>query len=277
MTVSEALAQARRRLAGFTAGALEADILLRHVLGVDRAWLYANGGQRLDDSAQQRYLDLVRRRREGEPIAYITGVREFWSLPLRVSPDVLIPRPETELLVEVALSFIPENSPCRVADLGTGSGAVALAIASERRSCEVHATEISPAALKVACSNGDNLLPDRVAFHRGSWFEPLEGRFDLVVSNPPYIDAEDRHLEEGDVRHEPRRALTPGGDGLSAIREIAQNAPAFLLPGGRLVFEHGFDQGADAREILQGLGYVEIETHQDLEMRDRVTSASFRS
>ena len=277
MTVSEALAEARRRLAGFTAGALEADILLRHVLGVDRAWLYANGGQRLDDSAQQRYLDLVRRRREGEPIAYITGVREFWSLPLRVSPDVLIPRPETELLVEVALSFIPENSPCRVADLGTGSGAVALAIASERRSCEVHATEISPAALKVACSNGDNLLPDRVAFHRGSWFEPLEGRFDLVVSNPPYIDAEDRHLEEGDVRHEPRRALTPGGDGLSAIREIAQNAPAFLLPGGRLVFEHGFDQGADAREILQGLGYVEIETHQDLEKRDRVTSARFRS
>ena len=277
MTVSEALAEARRRLAGFTAGALEADILLRHVLGVDRAWLYANGGQRLDDSAQQRYLDLVRRRREGEPIAYITGVREFWSLPLRVSPDVLIPRPETELLVEVALSFIPENSPCRVADLGTGSGAVALAIASERQSCEVHATEISPAALKVACSNGDNLLPDRVAFHRGSWFEPLEGRFDLVVSNPPYIDAEDRHLEEGDVRHEPRRALTPGGDGLSAIREIAQNAPAFLLPGGRLVFEHGFDQGAAAREILQGLGYVEIETHQDLEMRDRVTSARFRS
>ena len=277
MTVSEALAQARRRLAGFTAGALEADILLRHVLGVDRAWLYANGGQRLDDSAQQRYLDLVRRRREGEPIAYITGVREFWSLPLRVSPDVLIPRPETELLVEVALSFIPENSPCRVADLGTGSGAVALAIASERQSCEVHATEISPAALKVACSNGDNLLPDRVAFHRGSWFEPLEGRFDLVVSNPPYIDAEDRHLEEGDVRHEPRRALTPGGDGLSAIREIAQNAPAFLLPGGRLVFEHGFDQGADAREILQGLGYVEIETHRDLEKRDRVTSACFRS
>ena len=277
MTVSEALAQARRQLAGHCAGALEADLLLRHVLGVGRAWLYANGDRQLDDDAEQRYRDLVTRRHEGEPIAYITGVREFWSLPLRVTPDVLIPRPDTELLVEVALSFLPGNAPRRIADLGTGSGAVALAIAWERPDCEVHATEISPAALEVARSNGENLLPGRVVFHEGSWFDPLEGRFDLVVSNPPYIDSGDPHLEEGDVRHEPRSALTPGGDGLSAIREIAENAQEYLLPGGRLTFEHGFDQGAAARGILQELEYVEIETHQDLEKRDRVTTGKLKT
>lgn len=277
MTVSEALAEARRQLAGHPVGALEADLLLRHVLGVDRAWLYANGDRQIDDVTEQSYGDLVARRLAGEPIAYITGVREFWSLPLRVTPGVLIPRPDTELLVEVALSFLPGNAPRRVADLGTGSGAVALAIASERPDCEVHATESSPAALQVARSNGENLLPGRVVFREGSWFDPLEGRFDLVVSNPPYIDSEDHHLEEGDVRHEPRSALTPGGNSLSAIREIAENAQEYLLPGGRLAFEHGFDQGASAREILQELGYVEIDTHQDLEKRDRVTSGKLKN
>lgn len=277
MTVSEALAEARRRLAGHAAGALEADLLLRHALGVDRAWLYANGDRQLDDSTEQHFCELVAQRYGGQPIAYITGVREFWSLPLQVSPDVLIPRPDTELLVEVALSFIPENTPYRVADLGTGSGAVALAIASERPGCEVHATEISPAALKIAQSNGDQLLPGRVAFNLGSWFEPLETRFDLVVSNPPYIDADDCHLEEGDVRHEPRSALTPGEDGLAAIREIAPRAKEYLLPGGMLAFEHGFDQGAAARRVLEDWGYVNIETHQDLEKRDRVTSGRIRN
>lgn len=272
MTVQEALAEARRQLAGLETGALEADLLLRHALGVDRAWLYANGDRQIDTSLEQEYRDLVARRREGEPIAHITGVREFWSLPLRVTPDVLIPRPDTELLVEVGLSFIPERAPCRVADLGTGSGAVALAIASERPDCEVHATDISPAALEVARSNGASLLPERVAFHLGSWFEPLEGCFNVVVSNPPYINAEDSHLEQGDVRYEPADALTPGSDGLAAIREIAERAREYLLPGGWLAFEHGHDQGASARGILENLGYVKITTHQDLEKRDRVTS-----
>lgn len=277
MTVSEALAEARRQLAGHAAGALEADLLLRHALGVDRVWLYANGDRQLEDDAEQSFRDLVARRKKGEPIAYITGTREFWSLPLQVTPDVLIPRPDTELLVEVALSFIPENGPCRIADLGTGSGAVALAVASERPGCEVHASEISPAALKIARSNGESLLPGRVSFHLGSWFEPLQGRFDLVVSNPPYIDGDDRHLDEGDVRHEPRSALTPGSDGLSDIREIAQCAQEYLRPGGRLAFEHGFNQGAAARGILMGLGYKEIETYQDLEKHDRVTSGRFEN
>lgn len=272
MTVHEALAEARRQLAGHDAGALEADLLLRHALGVDRAWLYANGNRPLEAGIEQHYRELISRRRGGEPIAYITGVREFWSLPLQVTPDVLIPRPDTELLVEVALSFIPESTAFRIADLGTGSGAVALAIASERPGCEIHATEISPTALAVACSNGENLLPGRVTFHQGSWFEPLKGQFDVVVSNPPYIDADDRHLAQGDLRHEPKSALTPGDDGLAAIRKIAEGATEYLFPGGILAFEHGFDQGATARGVLKGLGYADIMTCQDLENRDRVTS-----
>ena len=271
MTVRSLLRAGRERLAAKEAGALEAEVLLAHVLGVSRAWLYANGTRAPADEEGERYLALVERRVAGEPVAYLTGRREFWSLPLKVTPDVLIPRPETELLVETALEFLPSGAPCRCADLGTGSGAIALAVASERPLCEVHATEVSPAALAVARANGNELLPGRVRLHLGSWCEPLTGRFRMLASNPPYVEAGDRHLEEGDCRFEPRTALTPGGDGLSAIREIARQATDYLEPGGWLLLEHGADQGAAVRAVLESGGYVRIETRKDLENRDRVT------
>jgi release factor glutamine methyltransferase len=271
MTIRACLRAGRERLAKNEAGGLEAEVLLAHVLGVNRAWLYANPDHVLADETQENYTDLVGRRARGEPIAYLTAVREFWSLPLMVTSDVLIPRPETELLVETVLEFLPVDLPCRFADLGTGSGAVALAVASERPLCEVHATEISAAALDVARANGDELLPGRVQYHAGSWCEPLTGRFLVLASNPPYVAEHDRHLSEGDCYYEPRTALTPGGDGLAAIRQISDQARDYLEPGGWLAFEHGIDQGSAARAALDSRGYREIQTRQDLENRDRVT------
>ena len=255
-------------------GRLESEVLLCHVLGVDRAWLYANGDRALPGRDEDRFRALLRRRAAGEPVAYLTGVREFWSLPIRVSPDVLIPRPETELLVEAALEKLPPGETRRVADLGTGSGAIAIAIALERPGCEVHATEVSPAALAVARGNGETLAPGRVVFHEGSWLEPLAGRFDLVVSNPPYVAESDPHLQRGDCAFEPKTALTPGGDGLSAIRTIAREAIGKLVPTGCLAFEHGYDQGPACRALLAGLGYEGISSKTDLEGRERVTLGS---
>jgi len=266
------LTEARRILGGDPAAALEADLLLAHVLGVNRAWLFANRQRDVATSQQGAFRELIARRAAGEPIAYLVGEREFWSLSLRVTPDVLIPRPETELLVETALRFIPPAAAWRVADLGTGSAAVALAIACERPSCEVHATELSEAALAVATHNVEVIAPDRVRLHQGSWLEPLQGLFRVIVANPPYVAADDPHLAEGDCRYEPRAALTPGADGLAAIRLIARAALPRLEPGGLLAFEHGYEQGASVRRLLRELGYQQIETRQDLEGRDRVTS-----
>lgn len=272
MTAGELLAEGRQRLAGPDNAALEAEVLLVHVLGKSRAWLYAHRDETVADADAARYRELVGQRRDGEPIAYLVGTREFWSLPLRVTPDVLIPRPETETLVEVALDFLPSGASCRVADLGTGSGAVALAIASERPGCEVHATELSAAALAVAEDNAARLLPGRVRFHLGSWCEPLDGAFRLIVSNPPYVEAGDPHLQRGDCRFEPNKALTPGADGLAAIREIAVQALAILEAGGMLAFEHGFDQGPAARALLESLGYEDVATQRDLAGIERITS-----
>lgn len=250
---------------------LEADLLLAHVLGVSRAWLFANREQAVPAGQAERFGRLLERRVAGEPIAYLVGSREFWSLPLIVTPDVLIPRPETELLVQAALDFIPADAAWRVADLGTGSGAVALAIASERPRCEVHATENSPGALAVAARNVDAVAPGRVTLHPGNWLEPLSGRFRVIVSNPPYVAAADPHLATGDCRFEPRDALTPGDDALAAIRHIVRTAPPYLEAGGLLAFEHGCEQGEACRELLRGLDYRDVETRKDLEGRERVT------
>jgi release factor glutamine methyltransferase len=277
--IASLLAAARRCLGGRTDGrfekgdasGLEADLLLAHVLGVSRAWLFANREQMVPAAEAGTFLDLVDRRVAGEPIAYLVGGREFWSLPLIVTPDVLIPRPETELLVQAALDVIPHDAAWRVADLGTGSGAVALAIASERPRCEVHATEIDPRALGVASRNVETLAPGRVTLHLGDWLEPLPGLFRVIVSNPPYVAASDPHLATGDCRFEPRDALTPGADALAAIRRIAREARRYLAEGGLLAFEHGFDQGAASRELLGNLDYTDVVTRADLEGRERVT------
>ena len=272
MSVQELLALGRAQLPNQPVGPLEAEILLSQVLDVNRAWLYANPERIPVPTQCTRFLDLIGRRKNGVPIAYLTGSREFWSLPLKVTPDVLIPRPETELLVEAALAFVPKRAVWRIADLGTGSGAIALAIASERPRCEIHATEYSEAALEVARENARAIAPGRVQFHLGDWLAPLEGRFNLLISNPPYVASDDPHLQQGDCRFEPVDALSPGNDAMAAIRHIAGESPNYLASGGMLAFEHGYEQGPEARQILADLGYRAVNTQMDLEKRERVSS-----
>jgi release factor glutamine methyltransferase len=271
MKVAKLLTFGSHLLAGQPAGRLEAEVLLCDVLDVSRAWLYANPEREIPPDRETRFLDLAERRKAGEPVAYLTGRREFWSLTLKVTADVLIPRAETEVLVETVLAAIPGNARWRVADLGTGSGAVALAIASERPLCEVHATDFSEAALAVARENAGNIAPDGVHFHHGSWLEPLHGRFHVIASNPPYIAENDPHLRIGDCRFEPSGALISGQDGLDAIRHIARKAHLYLEPGGLLALEHGYDQGGKVREILERLGYAGVETRKDPGKLERVT------
>lgn len=241
----------------------DADVLMAFVLGCSRAQLALNP----TPSAEQRlrYESLRARRAAGEPVAYLTGEKEFWSLTLKVTPDVLIPRPDTELLVEWALPLAPQ----RVADIGTGSGAIALALAKELPQARIVATDISAEALAVARFNAQNLKLAHVEFLQGSFLSPLEGRFDVLVSNPPYIAEHDPHLPT--LRYEPRTALTSGDDGLDAIREIARQAPAHLKSGGWLLLEHGAEQGAAVREILTAAGFAHIETRCDLAGLERAT------
>ena len=250
----------------------EAEHLLLHVLGRDRAWLFAHGDDPLPEREAAAFDALLGRRIAGEPLAYLLGRRGFWTLDLQVSPATLIPRPETERLVELALERLPEARALRVADLGTGSGAIALALASERPLAQVVATDLSEDALRVARSNAHAHSLANVVFRRGSWLAPLAGeRFDLIASNPPYIADGDPHLVQGDLRFEPPTALSSGADGLDAIREIVAAAPAHLLPGGWLLLEHGWDQGEAIRALLAGSDFIDVATVADLEERDRVT------
>ncbi len=250
----------------------DAERLLLHALGRDRAWLFAHGTEPVSEAVRETFLALLARRLAGEPLAYILGRRGFWTLDLEVTPQTLIPRPETELLVELALARLPADRPARVADLGTGSGAIALAIASERPLAAVVATDVDKATLAVAVRNAQAHALDNVWFRRGDWCQALGGeRFDLLASNPPYIAEGDPHLAQGDLPHEPARALSSGADGLDAIRAIAAAAPRHLVPGGWLLLEHGRDQGAAVRALLAAAGLVEVETARDLEQRDRVT------
>ena len=270
MNIRQLLEFATRKLAAETSARYEVEILLGHALEVKRSFLYANHDMEIPRKRQARFQALVRQRSHGMPIAYLTGERAFWSLELRVTPAVLIPRPETELLVERALELIPKTLLQRLADLGTGSGAIALALAQERPHCEVHATECSAEALQVAEHNRRAHGLENVRFYLGSWTGPLSGLFDLVVSNPPYVADNDLHLLEGDCRFEPRLALAAGADGLSALRQIASEAFARLAPGGWLLLEHGYDQGEVVRSILHAAGYQDIRGHCDLAGLERV-------
>jgi release factor glutamine methyltransferase len=265
-------ADALLRAAAARIGRTDAEPLLLHALGRDRAWLFTHGRDPVDPAVAETFETLVARREAGEPVAYLTGRRGFWTLDLRVTPATLIPRPETETLVELALERVDAMPGRRIADLGTGSGAIALALASERPSARVIAVDLSEAALAVARANAADHTLGNVEFRHGSWLAPLTGeRFDLIASNPPYIAADDPHLAQGDLRHEPAEALASGDDGLDAIREIVAGAPAHLLAGGWLLFEHGWDQGGAVAELLRQCGFVEVATHRDLEDRDRVT------
>jgi release factor glutamine methyltransferase len=265
VTIASALRVAAARI-----GAFEARLLLAHVLAEPRSHLVAHPERTLGGADLGRFHGLVERRAAGEPIAYIVGEREFWGLTLRVSPAVLIPRPETELLVERALEMLPDGTPRSVLELGTGSGAVAITIARERPQARVVATDASADALAVARDNARRHgVP--VSFMRGDWFAPVgDGPFDLIVSNPPYVASADAHLSRGDVRFEPRIALDGGRDGLDCIRRIALEAYARLAPGGWLALEHGFDQDAACRDLLTGAGYEAVRDCVDLSGQPRV-------
>lgn len=269
-TLANAIREAASRLPGDEAR-LEAELLLAHALQRPRSWFYAHSGDVLDAEEARTFNDLLRRREGGEPVAQITGHRGFWSLELAVTADTLIPRPETELLVELALERLPLAEMGQVLDLGTGSGAIALAIASERPLVDVSAVDVSEAALSVARANAAEAgLPLRLL--QGDWFEPVAGDvYRMIVSNPPYIPDDDPHLGQGDLRFEPRSALASGPDGLDAIRLIVSQAPTYLLPGGWLLVEHGNDQGAAVRALFQGQGFAQVATARDLERRERVT------
>ncbi|HEX4522050.1 MAG TPA: peptide chain release factor N(5)-glutamine methyltransferase [Casimicrobiaceae bacterium] len=243
----------------------EAKLLLAHVLGRDRAWLAAHAGEGISAEQAKTFEALARRRRNGEPVAYLIGRREFYGLDLEITPDVLIPRPETELLVELALARLPGDRETRVLDLGTGSGAVALAIAAARRNAQVVSTDVWRPALALAARNAARLGIGNVTFVESDWFDALpDERFDLVAGNPPYVAAGDPHLSEGDLRHEPRQALTPGGDGLSAIRTIVAAAPAHLARGAWLLLEHGHDQADVVGALYRGAGFVDVGAARDL-------------
>jgi release factor glutamine methyltransferase len=266
--VRDALAAATRRL-GERA---DAELLLLHVLHKPRSWLFTHADDALDADVQSAYDALLGRREAGEPVAYITGRRGFWTLELEVTPATLIPRPETELLVELALQRLPPDFSGRVADLGTGSGAIALAIARERPRAQVVATDASTAALEVARRNAQRHAIGNVDFVHGDWLLPLAGkRFELIVSNPPYIEAADPHLARGDLRFEPASALASGSDGLDDIRRIVDDARRHLDPSGWLLLEHGWNQGVAVRALLLHAGYEQISTMPDIEQRDRVS------
>jgi release factor glutamine methyltransferase len=270
MTVGAALTRAQGLLAASSDSArLDAELLLGHLLSRSRAQLFAHLHDELVAGDAARFDALVQRRQRGEPVAYLTGMQGFWTLTLEVTPDVLVPRPETELLVEWALDCLPADGTAAIADLGTGSGAIALALAGERPRARVVATDVSPAALALAQRNAARAQL-AVAFREGAWWSAFDDeRFDLVVSNPPYIARDDAHLDA--LRHEPLLALSDGADGLQALREIIAGAAAHLRDGGLLLVEHGHDQGEAVRALFVASGFIDVATRRDLEDRERAT------
>jgi release factor glutamine methyltransferase len=258
---------------------LERQLLLAHVLQRPRVWLIANDDQWVNPHQYEQFLRLCQRREQGEPIAYLVGQREFMGLQLHVNPAVLIPRPETELLVTHVLEHLAHHARATVLDLGTGSGAIAIALAKLCPQAVVYATDISPAALEVARRNAVE-HEVQVHFLQGSWFEALGGlagapRFDVIVSNPPYIAQHDEHLQQGDLRFEPDIALTDQADGLSAYRTILGQAQTYLNPGGLVCVEHGFDQAQPVCRLFAQADFDDVKTLQDLAQLPRVTAGTY--
>jgi release factor glutamine methyltransferase len=278
LSIAETLSVAARALHGCSdSPRLDAELLLGKILKLTRSGLVARGNEPVARDCEQAYASLIEQRLEGAPVAYLTGLREFWSLPLLVTPAVLVPRPETELLVELALSHLPKHRAgtpadpaCRILDLGTGSGAIALAIASERPDVRVTGVDISPPALDVAIQNSRALGLTHIDWRLGSWFAPVRGeRFDMIVANPPYIAAADPALEK--LAAEPALALCDGPTGLEALSAIAGGAAAHLHPGGWLMLEHGSDQAPDVARLLQSHGFAGIRSYSDFSDKPRVT------
>jgi release factor glutamine methyltransferase len=254
---------------------LDAELMLAHALGKSRSYLHTWPERELDAPQLERYQAAITRRQAGEPVAYILGQQGFWSLELEVAAHTLIPRPDTELLVETVLALLPAT-PAALLDLGTGTGAIALALASERPAWRLTGVDRVPEAVALAERNRARLKLSNANFAESHWFSALVGqRFQLIVSNPPYIAVDDRHLAEGDVRFEPSSALVAGADGLDDIRLIIQQAPGYLEAGGWLLLEHGFDQAAAVRELLSARGFSEVESRRDLGGHERISLGRF--
>ena len=272
-TIESALFQAARAIAEISENPrLDAEALLAWILGVPRSYLFAHPGEELRDQPASDFSDAVSRREKGEPLAYITGSKEFWSLLLKVSNHTLVPRPETETLVELAIQQIPEDRPYRILDLGTGSGAIAIAITSERPKIKIVATDSSRKALRVAKENASLQELQNISFLAGNWTEPVNDRiFDLVVSNPPYVCDGDPALDT--LRYEPRAALAAGPDGMDAIRQIVIDCKNLITADGTLMLEHGADQQDVVQVVLQENGWTDIACYKDLAGHPRVTTA----
>lgn len=260
ITITQALSQASQAV-----DPIDAQLLLEYVLEAGHAFLLTHPEQTLTEQQSEKFSQLIEQRCEGLPVAYLTGERAFYDLTFQVSNAVLIPRPETELLVECALQQIPAGLPCRILDLGTGSGAIAITIAKHRPQSRVVAVDISPDALAVSQQNAAILQVNNLEFVNGSWFDELSGeRFDLIVSNPPYVAEGDLHLQQGDLRFEPAIALSAGNNGLNCLEEIVAAAPSYLNDNGWLLLEHGYDQAAACRDLLLQKGFNNICSHPDL-------------
>ena len=269
MRIDAALRQARERLASSPSPDLDAQVLLCHVLARPRSYLFTWPERELEAHQQQSFLALLARRERGEPVAFLTGQREFFGHNFLVTADTLIPRPDTETLVELALQLGPAG-PARVVDLGTGTGAIGLSLALERPQWQVTLTDLSAAALSVAGGNARQ-LGAQVTLQQGSWLEDCRGPFDVIVSNPPYIDPADHHLDEGDVRFEPRSALVADQRGLADLATIITQSAARLVAGGWLLLEHGYQQGAQVRALMEAGRFDGVRTERDLGGNERVT------
>lgn len=277
-TIKGALADAAKQLQCSCSPLLDAEILLCKVLAKDRSYLRAWLDRELTDQQYDDFRGLISYREQGMPIAYLTGLREFWSRDFLVTPDVLIPRPDTELLIELSLALIPVDQPWQLLDLGTGSGIIAITLATERPLAEVIATDISPTALQIAKLNAERLKTLNIQFVESNWLANIpQTQFKLIVSNPPYLAENDEHLTQGDLRFEPKSALIATDQGLADIKVIAETARDWLLEGGVLLVEHGYKQKERVQNIFTSLGYHKVQTHNDLAGLPRVTSGQYQS
>ena len=271
-TVTELLQKAEQSINCSDSARLDAEILFCDVMQFNRSRIYSHPEQIVPDDKSALFQSLIAQRQQGHPIAHLTGKKEFWSLQLAINEDTLIPRPETELLVETALQLVPDDTTFNILDLGTGSGAIAIAIASERPNCKIVATDINTNALTIAKKNAETHQLKNIQFYLSNWYQNIPSQeFDLIVSNPPYIKEDDEHLSQGDIRFEPELALVAGTDGMQAINIILENAKQYLASDAYLLIEHGYDQRSLVEEAFLKHDFKQLKSFQDLSGQDRTT------